>query len=257
MANALLRAARALTRRFGIDIVRRRDGQPRTLPADIDTPAAATIRLVQPYTMTSAERLFALIQAVRHVSAAAIPGDIVECGVWRGGSMMAAARTLLESGDATRDLYLYDTYEGMSPPGAADVNLDGQAASALLRARDKHDPESAWCYATLEDVRTALYGTGYQASRMHFVEGKVEQTIPGTAPERIAVLRLDTDWYESTRHEMEHLYPRLSPGGVLIIDDYGHWAGCRKAVDEYLASRGIRLLLNRIDYTGRIAVKPA
>ena len=257
MAKSLLRAARALARSFGIDIARHRDGQPRTPPADIDAPAAATIRLVQPYTMTSPERLFALIQAVRHVSAAAIAGDIVECGVWRGGSMMAAARTLLESGDATRDLFLYDTYEGMSPPGATDVNIDGQAASALLRAQDKDDPGSAWCYATLEDVRTALSGTGYEISRIHFVKGRVEHTIPATAPERIAVLRLDTDWYESTRHEMYHLYPRLSPGGVLIIDDYGHWAGCRKAVDEYLASRGIHLLLTRIDYTGRIAVKPA
>jgi hypothetical protein len=74
-------------------------------------------------------------------------------------------------------------------------------------------------------------------------------------PEQIAVLRLDTDFYESTRHELRHLYPRLVHGGVLIIDDYGHWAGARKAVDEYIAEEGIRLLLNRIDYTGRIAIK--
>ena len=72
-------------------------------------------------------------------------------------------------------------------------------------------------------------------------------------PERIALLRIDTDWYESTRHELVHLYPRLSPGGVLIIDDYGHWQGARKAVDEYFQAG---LFLNHIDYTGRLAIKP-
>jgi O-methyltransferase len=100
-----------------------------------------------------------------------------------------------------------------------------------------------------------MYSTGYDMGRIHFVKGKVEDTIPNGAPSRIAILRLDTDWYESTRHELENLYPRLSPRGVLIIDDYGHWAGCRQAVDEYIHSNKIKLLLNRVDYTGRVAVK--
>lgn len=253
MAKSLLHAARLLVRRIGFDVSR----HPPSLPADIDGAAAATIRRARPYTMTSPERLYALIQAVRYVSSARIPGDIVECGVWRGGSMMAAACTLIECGDATRELHLFDTFEGMSPPGARDVDIDGQPASALLRGQDKNDPDSAWCLATLPDVRSALSGTGYEMARMHFVQGKVEDTIPGHTPERIALLRLDTDWYESTRHELEHLYPRLSPGGVLIIDDYGHWAGCRQAVDEYFAARKLHVLLTRVDYSGRIAVKPA
>jgi len=257
MTHPVLRAGRGLIRRLGFDVVRHGDVRPAPPPADVDAAAAATIRLVQPYTMTSPERLYALIQAVRHVSAAAIPGDVVECGVWRGGSMMAAARALLECGDTSRDLYLFDTFEGMSPPGTQDVAIDGQSASDLLRTQDRNRPDSAWCYATLEDVRSAMSGTSYDSARIHYVKGRVEDTIPGGAPEHIAVLRLDTDWYESTRHELEHLYPRLSQGGVLIIDDYGHWAGCRKAVDEYFASRNIHLLLNRVDYTGRIAVKPA
>ena len=83
----------------------------------------------------------------------------------------------------------------------------------------------------------------------------MEETIPGRAPERIALLRLDTDWYESTRHELEHLWERLEPGGVLIIDDYGHWAGAREAVDEFFAKRSDAPLLTRVDYTGRIGVK--
>lgn len=256
MANPVLRAARGWVRRLGFDLVRVSD-EPAPPPPDADPAAAAIIRAAQPYTMTSPERLYAFIQGVRHVCAAGIPGDIVECGVWRGGSMMAAARTLLECGGSARELHLFDTFEGMSAPGAQDVAIDGRAASALLREQDRGDPKSAWCCATLEEVRQVMSASGYPSSRVHFVQGKVEETLPAAAPERIAVLRLDTDWYESTRHELEHLYPRLVPGGVLIIDDYGHWAGCRKAVDEYFASRKPPILLNRIDYTGRIAIKPA
>jgi hypothetical protein len=206
--------------------------------------------------MTSPERLVSLIQAVRYVSAAGIPGSIVECGVWRGGSMMAAALALLDASDTQRDLYLFDTFEGMSAPTAADVSIDGKTASALLEAPRSTAADSPWCYATLPDVQAALSSTDYPAERVHFVRGRVEDTLPEGAPASIALLRLDTDWYESTRHELEHLYPRLAPAG-LVIDDYGHWDGCRKAVDEYFSTRNIRLLLNRVDYTGRIAIKPA
>lgn len=106
------------------------------------------------------------------------------------------------------------------------------------------------------EVSSNLARTDYPSERTHLVKGRVEDTVPSEAPERIAVLRLDTDWYESTRHEMEQLFPRLPPGGVLILDDYGHWQGSRRAVDEYLAAEGLHLLLQRIDYTGRIATKP-
>jgi len=243
-------------RRLGVDIVRYRKPGQDPLPADFDPGAAAIIDRVRAHTMTSPERLFALIQAVRHVEAASIQGDIVECGVWRGGSMMAAALTLLQCSDAQRSLHLFDTFEGMSPPTEFDVAVDGQHASKLLSKPRSADPESPWCYAGLDDVRGAMSSTGYPSARINYVQGRVEDTIPGNAPAKIALLRLDTDWYQSTRHELEHLYPLLSPGGVLVIDDYGHWAGCRKAVDEYLEAHRIKLLLNRVDYTGRMAVKP-
>ena len=100
-----------------------------------------------------------------------------------------------------------------------------------------------------------LVGTGYPEQRLHFVPGLVEETIPAQVPEGISLLRLDTDYYASTKHELTHLYPRIAAGGVLLIDDYGHWAGCKKAVDEYLASRD-PVLLHRIDYTGRVTVVP-
>ena len=100
-----------------------------------------------------------------------------------------------------------------------------------------------------------MASTGYPANQISYVRGPVEQTIPITVPESIALLRLDTDWHASTRHELDYLFPRLVKGGVLIIDDYGHWQGARKAVDDYIAANKLNLLLSRIDYTGRLAVK--
>jgi hypothetical protein len=109
--------------------------------------------------------------------------------------------------------------------------------------------------ADLADVKRNMALTGIESDQMIFVKGKVEDTIPNTIPEQIALLRLDTDWYESTKHELIHLYPKLIKKGILIIDDYGHWKGCKEAVDEYFAQHKIHLMLNRIDYTGRLAVK--
>jgi O-methyltransferase len=244
-------ALRGLLRHYGFDIVRHELG----LPADFDEAAASLIQRVRPYTMTSPERLYALVQAVRYISRAGVPGDVVECGVWRGGSMMAAALTFLECGDQSRDLHLFDTYEGMTPPTEKDVSFDGQTARVALEAAQSPGRDALWCRAGIDDVRTAMHSTGYDTARVHFIAGRVEDTIPAQAPARISLLRLDTDWYESTRHELEHLYGRLSQGGVLIIDDYGHWQGARQAVDEFLSRTGASLLLNRIDYTGRIALK--
>ncbi len=230
-------------------------GRDAELPQDFDSAAIGIIRRVQPYTMTSPERLFALIQAVRYVSKAGVPGDIVECGVWKGGSMMAAALTLLECHDRSRNLYLFDTFDGMTSPTDRDASIDGIAAQALLQSSSKSDPASVWCCAALEDVTSAMRGTGYDMERLHFVKGPVEETVPDHSPAHIAILRLDTDWYESTMHELKHLFPRLSQGGVLLIDDYGHWQGCRAAVDEYFADNKMSILLNRVDYTGRLVVK--
>jgi hypothetical protein len=232
-----------------------RTGADPALPPDVDPATAGTVRAVRRYTMTSELRLVALCDAVRHVVQNRIAGDIVECGVWRGGSMMAVARTLLELGDTSRHLYLFDTYDGMTEPGDADVSISGESAAALMRSNRKADPTSVWCYSPLAEVEAVMRSVGYPAERIHFIEGRVEETLPRRAPEHIALLRLDTDWYESTRHELVHLYPRLNVGGVLIVDDYGHWKGARRAVDEYLAESGAALYLQRIDYTGRSAVK--
>jgi hypothetical protein len=228
------------------------DPGPR-LPADYDDEARTIIGAVRPYTMTSPERLNALILAVRHVTKHRIPGAIVECGVWRGGSMQAAARTLLAAGETGRDLYLFDTFEGMPPPTDRDRRRDGEAAADLMARQARDRP--IWAVATLEDVQQGFERVPYPQERVHYVQGKVEDTVPEGAPEQIAILRLDTDWYASTKHELEHLYPRLASGGVLLIDDYGWWQGSREAVDEFLEKTGAQLLLLRMD-EGRVAVKP-
>ncbi|MBT2380492.1 class I SAM-dependent methyltransferase [Streptomyces sp. ISL-111] len=222
-------------------------------PEDYDDEARDIIRAVKPYSMTSPERLNAFILATRYIARHNIPGDIVECGVWRGGSMQACARTLLSVGEDERELYLFDTYEGMTPPTAEDLRRDGRPAQELLDAQGKDRP--IWAVASLEDVQAGFGHVPYPKERVHYVQGRVEDTVPGRAPEQIAILRLDTDWYASTKHELEHLYPRLVSGGVLLIDDYGYWQGSRQAVDEFLDKTGERLLLLRMD-EGRIAVKP-
>ena len=248
---SLLRPLRKLARRFGVDIV----PYPPVLKG-VDESTAKTIEAVRPYTMTSDQRVAALCDAVRYVVTNRIPGDVVECGVWKGGSMMAVARTLLELGDRTRELRLFDTFEGMTAPSVEDVALTGESAADLMAAStDSEDAESVWCRAPLDVVQQAMASVGYERSRIHYIKGRVEDTIPAAAPERIALLRLDTDWYESTRHEMIHLFPRLCVGGVLILDDYGHWLGARRAVDEYLREHNVPLFLQKIDYSGRYAVK--
>ena len=253
--QALGRAGYRIVRLEHLSQERRPNGEarkPAGLPTDYDDAAKRTIRAVRPYTMTSHEKLFALILATRYVSRFHTPGAIMECGVWRGGSMQAVARTLLEHGDLDRDLFLFDTFEGMPPPSEQDRRFDGRSAADLLATSDKN--ANVWAVATLDDVKDGLSAVGYPDERLHYVKGLVEETVPDQAPEQIAILRLDTDWYESTQHELEHLFPRLVPGGVLIIDDYGWWQGSRRAVDEFLDKTGEPLLLHRMG-SGRIAVK--
>ncbi len=216
----------------------------------------------RPYTLTSPERLIALMDATSYVVRRDIPGALVECGVWRGGSVLAAIEVLLRLNVTDRDIYLYDTFEGMTAPTEFDTSSFEEEQSALEEwKRSEGEGRRAWEWAfgthvfKLDDVRQLLHDTGYPAERIHFVVGPVEETLPAQGPDRIALLRLDTDWYESTRHELVHLYPKLSEGGVLIIDDYGHWDGARRAVDEHFATDGEPLLLARIDYTGRMGVK--
>ncbi|MDQ6747027.1 MAG: TylF/MycF family methyltransferase [Candidatus Dormibacteraeota bacterium] len=229
---------------------------------DLDTLSAndrAIIARCLPYTMTSVARLLALVDAVRYCTGRGLTGALVECGVWRGGSVLAIIGTLQELGISDRELWLYDTFEGMTAPTDKDVSAFDPPAIEIWQEAQRLGVQPWPEFFRPEvfneaGVRRVLESTGYPPNRIHLVAGPVEQTLPASIPGQVALLRLDTDWYESTRHELQHLYPLLIDGGALIIDDYGHWAGCRQAVDEYFAEHP-GLLLTRVDYTARIAVK--
>ncbi len=215
---------------------------------------------VETFTMTDPLAIVGLVDALDYLEAARVEGAFVECGVWRGGSSMAAALRMLDAAMNARELWLYDTFEGMTDPTEEDIRArDGLKAAEKFDAARAARPEDRadwfWAEASLEDVRANLASTGYPDELVRLIKGPVETTIPGTVPERIALLRLDTDWYESTRHELEHLFPLLQPGGVLILDDYHYWRGSRKAVDEYFRDRGMAPLFSRIGTNGAVVAK--
>jgi O-methyltransferase len=159
--------------------------------------------------------------------------------------------TLQRLGVTDRDLYLFDTFRGMTRP----TEVDAMGGYACLDHWPAPGDDVGIGAVPVSEVKAAFEMTNYDPAHLHFIEGDVAETLPEYAPSQIALLRLDTDFYESTRHELIHLYPRLVLGGVLIIDDYGHMEGARKATDEYF--NGHAILLGRIDYSGRIGVKQA
>ncbi|MCC7302168.1 MAG: class I SAM-dependent methyltransferase [Bacteroidia bacterium] len=240
----------------GYTLTKREGSDPDGLPADIAEPAFRNFfKKCTALTYTRPDALYALYSATQYVCRNNIPGDMVECGVWKGGSAMMMALVLLQEGQSHRKLWLYDTYEGMSEPTARDVDFRGADAGALLDSQEKGAEKNVWCYSPMEEVKTNLISTGYPEENLVFVKGKVEDTIPAQRPSGISLLRLDTDWYESTAHEMKHLYPLLAKSGILLLDDYGHWKGAREAVDEYFRKEGVYPLLSRVNYTVRMHQK--
>jgi len=225
-------------------------------PSDFSEDEKEDIGFVKAYSMTSLERLVSLSRAVDFLVRNQVAGDVVECGVWKGGSMMLVAKRLVRLGVTNKKLFLFDTFEGMSEPGSEDISaVDQETARDLMDKSDKMQGNNVWCYSTLDEVRSNLKKTNYPAEGISYIKGKVEDTLPDPSVHKICLLRLDTDWYESTRHELETLYDQLVIGGILIIDDYGHWSGSRKAVDEFFSKRKLNLFFNRMDYTGRMAIK--
>jgi O-methyltransferase len=210
-------------------------------------------------TIATHEAIIELSRAVDYVLAHNIGGALVECGVFQGGNAVVMVRTLLNAGVTDRDIYLYDTFEGFPKPEAIDFEYEHGPALETWQKHKKPDDQSEdgsdWLRYPLEKVQERVLSLGYPAERIHFVKGLVENTIPQQAPEKIALLRLDTDFYRSTKHELIHLYPRLQRGGILIIDDYGALHGARVATDEYLKENNIPFFPARVDEHVRIGVK--
>lgn len=204
---------------------------------------------IEPYTKTGTERIAAMAAALAHIDKHGIPGVVVECGVWKGGNIILARKL-----SPKRTCWLYDTFDGMTEPTEVDISRKG--IQALKSYRKKERRGDKWCAASLDEVRANLLEMdALDDSRLRFIAGKVEDTLidPANTPDQIALLRLDTDWYESTKIELEVLWPRMAKGGVLIVDDYGHWAGAKKAVDEYFDGK---VRMKKIDYSAVRIVKP-
>ncbi|MEO1650152.1 MAG: TylF/MycF/NovP-related O-methyltransferase [Pseudomonadota bacterium] len=224
----------------------------------LDDPVFAKIwSEVEEFTMTSPERGYALYQAVLNVLDNRISGSFVECGVWRGGSTMLMLKTLLTRGNTWRRIVIFDTFDGMTPPSDVDFDRQGRSGQEMMEA-DVERRSDVWAVATEDEVRRNIESCGYPLENIRFVPGDVRETLSKTETNEIAILRLDTDFYDSTRAELEQLYPRLNTHGIMIVDDYGHWNGARQAVDEYLSkfpSSERRPLPVAVDYTGRVFVK--
>jgi hypothetical protein len=236
---------------FGLDPAKRRERHDRIPEATAEDEAVLAI--AARYSMSGRLRHWSLLQSVRYVVQKGIEGDIVECGVWKGGNLILCGLALKALG-ASRRIWGFDTFEGMSEPGEADHAI-GKTEPAHLRWRNsQRDGVTDWSYAPYAEVERN-YRAEVGDGNLTLVKGKVEDTLdrPENVPGTIAILRLDTDWYDSTKKELEVLYPRLQRGGLLVVDDYGHWAGAKKAVNEYFA--GDPILLQRIDYTARVHVK--
>lgn len=215
------------------------------------------VPLVREHTMVSFEKLVSLWQQVTYLDSCRIAGAFVECGVWKGGAIgMAAAAHLSSLGKPRRKIHLFDSFEGLPEPVA---EFDGEKAVVYSGNRAQGRSKAIGeCVGPIEDCRDLLERKlGYPAQLIEYHVGWFEDTVPrdaaGIGP--IALLRLDGDWYESTKVCLDHLYGQVVPGGVVVVDDYGHWEGCRRAVDEFLERIDEPVLLGHIDYAGRYWVK--
>ncbi len=224
---------------------------------DDEEQARKAIALVESHTMLSYQRLVTLWQQVRYLDRAGIQGALIECGTWKGGATALMALAHERSGQPHRELHLFDSFEGLPEPdrthdGEMAVRYASERASGTLRSIGK-------CVGTLDDNRHAVASiAGYPSSLTHFHVGWFQDTlkeVPAGIGE-IALLRIDGDWYESTKICLDSLFPNVVSGGIVVIDDYGKWSGCRKAVDEFLASLRRPLLLNHIDAAGRYLIVP-
>ncbi len=229
--------------------------EPKEYPVEFDAQDRAIVShiSVNKLSMTSFERMYATLMACRSVCENKIAGDFVECGVWRGGNSLIAA-DVFKRFAPSKKIHLFDTFAGMTEPTDFDVARAGAKAKDQYAEMLRED-HSEWCYASLDDVQNNFKSQDL-STQARFIKGDVLVTLTKAEnlPEKISVLRLDTDWYESTKIELEILYPRLQVGGVLIIDDYGYWGGAKKAVDEYFSTRS-KPFLQYTDHTGRIGVK--
>lgn len=190
--------------------------------------------LVLPDTLIGPERVHNLYVLAKRIEIENIPGDVIECGVCNGGTAALLASFATRS-RLDRTTWLLDSFEGM-PPTTAE---DGEAANAHI-GKEVGD---------IERVKRALARVGADMSRVRIVPGWFQDTFPSVSASQIALLNIDADWYASVKLCLETFYDRVATGGFVSLDDYGHWPGCRKAVDEFFQARELPYKLQQVDYT--------
>lgn len=227
-------------------------------PYELSKPEGKFVKhvLAEKLTMVSSNSLMATAFGLKYVISRKIVGDFVECGTWRGGNGIVAARFFALYNE-NRQIHLFDTFTGMTEPSELDWKLSNRQPAKQKFLENQQDTHNDWCYASLEDVQKNFEKMDVMSPSVKFIKGDVMETLrkPENIPEKISVLRLDTDWYESTKLELEVLYPKLSNGGIIIVDDYGWWAGSRQATDEYFEHYGNRPFFLPLRDGGRIGVK--
>lgn len=243
---------RSLIRKTGLEVTRYRPRGKEKFPIAIPETFQTLYKKYQQYSMIKWQGLYTAFNATDYLIKNNIEGDIVECGVWEGGCSAIIAEHLANHNDTKRHFYLYDTYEGMSEPTEKDYSFATKQSAQDLYNTYQKDGKTDWSVGSLDTVKKVMKQTGYPQKNLSFVKGKVEDTIPKTTPNKIALLRLDTDWYDSTKHELDHLFPKLVKGGILIVDDYGAWAGSKQAVDEYFDGKKHGILFHYDSVSGNI-----
>ncbi len=223
--------------------------------AEISNDELKILKEITNLSMSTPANHWAIIQSLKHIKKNDIKGDIVECGVWRGGNLILFKK-IIDALNLEKKIFAFDTFQGMPEPSKEDLDLKDIDAEKIYQNYKNKDLK--WCFSDIDEVKNNIskFFKDYNKS-FNFIRGKVEDTLmqEDNLPQTISLLRLDTDFYESTKKELEILYPRLNKGGVLIIDDYGHWKGSKKAVDEYFKSERDFLWFHRIDYASRLLIK--
>lgn len=245
-----------LERSLGVRVVRKSETDP---SKGMEEAALLAMERANGRTLLDPVQQYSTYWAARYVGEQKIAGDVVEFGVWRGGASLLMLSGLMDAKSVDRSFYLFDTFAGMTEPSERDRWIaSGKGAGEILRqsARrgDSRNRVDMRCIADIQDVVEGLRLTNYDQQKIHLVKGDVKETIATNLPATISLVRLDTDWYESTKLEIQASWPRLAIGGVAIIDDYDEWTGARDAIDEYFSELNEKPFLIKSGW-GRIAVK--
>jgi hypothetical protein len=258
MIKSIKRSTQSFLGLFGYQLVNQRLQSAAIAPIELNSEDIELVKWVhdEELSMVSLAGLFSTLAAAKYVAENDIDGDFVECGVWRGGNSIIAAEIFRRYSTQKR-VFLFDTFKGMTEPTQHDRSVENDQPALKEYIRLQGETHNLWCFAPLDEVRGNFRRRNLLDQNVVFVEGPVEKTLlqSDLVPPRISFLRLDTDWYESTKVELEVLYPSLTKGGVLVIDDYGYWSGSKKATDEYFSIRKPRPLFHATDDTRRIGVK--